>query len=375
MLYSPNAISRSALLGAAALLLLSAMPDIARARLLENLYRVEIPVPDQSQSVRNAVFDKGLEQVLIRMSGKRDVMTLLQPGSAAAYVQTYTYLEEDVPPAVSAADEGSAATAARTPGYILQVEYNSARILTLLRSQQQPVWGSRRDDAVIWLAVRDGVNRYVLADGDASLLKAAAQDASKRRGLPLVWPLYDLDDQQRMQFADIWAAFEQPLKQASQRYGSGPVLVGRVSWDGDRWTGEWSVFVEGERRNWSLGSADYSALVNEAIDRAADAVAAHHAVLESPDDAGMVMVDILQLNKLGDFRKVQAYLAGLATVKRINVDRIDDEQVRFRIDLRGDTDDFMRSVSRDRMLRPVAGELQTTLLEGDKTLLQFIYQN
>ena len=175
---------------AASLLLLLVHTPEADAVVVKGLYDVEYPVPDQSRTVRTAVFNKGLEEVLIRISGDRSVLKNLVPGSASAYVQQFSYVDEE--------DDESAASGAQstaTEWYTLKIQYNAGKIISLLRENGLPVWGEHRSEAIVWLAVRDGANRYVLKQSDTSLLKDSTDQAATRRGVPLIWPclLYTSD--------------------------------------------------------------------------------------------------------------------------------------------------------------------------------------
>ena len=195
----------------------------AAAVVVENLFEVEFPVPDQNRQIRAAVFTKGLEEVLIRVSGNRAVAQQLTPGNAAAYVQQFSYVENQLDEKAARGQQSFELT------YILNVKYNAGKIISLLRDNGQPVWGEHRSETIMWLAVRDGSNRYVLKHSDASLLRDSAELSARRRGLPLIWPVYDRKDRQQLGFTDVWAAFGEPVRVASKRYTRGPAIVGRLS--------------------------------------------------------------------------------------------------------------------------------------------------
>jgi hypothetical protein len=349
-------------------LLVSFVPD-ARAVVVKNLYKVEFPVPDQGAQVRNAVFRKGLEEVLIRVSGSRSVLKNITPGSASSYVQQFSYIED------TEVEKTAAASQSAVVWYTLKIKYNAGKIISLLRENAQPVWGEHRSEAVVWLAVRDGNNRYVLKDSDVSLLKDSVKLSADRRGLPLVWPVYDSKDQRQLPFADVWAAFGGPVKIASKRYTKGPTLVGRLSWTGSEWKGDWSVFVENSAYNWSLNGSDYNSVIAEGIDLSADMISKHYVVMERIGITGPgLLVQINNVDSVQTYRKIQTYIEGLTAVRQTRVASVDQGLVVFRIDLRGDVDDFVRQVSTDKTLEPVADPVQPG---GDATpqrILRYSYR-
>lgn len=344
------------------------MPDAA-AVVVKNLFVVEFPVPNQNAQVRKAVFSKGLNEVLIRASGSRTVVQELTPGNAAAYVQQFSYVENQ------SADEQGRGQQSFKLSYILKVQYNAGKIISLLRDNNQPVWGEHRSEAIVWLAVRDGSSRYVLKDSDESLLKDSVEQSAVRRGLPLVWPVYDRKDRQQLGFTDVWAAFGEQVRVASKRYTRGPAIVGRLSWTGNEWKGDWSVFVDNSAYGWSLSGSDYNSVIAEGIDLSTDKIGKHYAVLErsgvnEPD----LLVEINNVDSVQSYHKIQTFLEGLTAVRQANVARVDDGVVLFRVDLRGDIDDFIRLVSTDRTLEPVVDSIQPGGATGQQPALRYSYR-
>jgi hypothetical protein len=359
------------LIVAGLLILQLAVVPTSQAVVVSGLYDVEFPVPDQSRKVRNAVFSKGLEEVLIRVSGNRSILKQVKPAAASAYVQQYSYVEQQ-PDGADTSRSSALSMPSAAVSYVLKVQYSSGKIIALLRENGQPVWGGRRGESVVWLAVRDGKNRYVLTDSDTSLLKDALTQAAQRRGLPVIWPINDLKDQQQLRFTDLWAAFAQPIEAASKRYSKGPVIAGRLSWSGSNWRGDWSLFVDGSTYSWTLNGSDYNTVIAEGVDLSADKIGKHYAVLERTDNDGPdLLVEITNIDSLQNYRKMQQFLQGLAAVRQTDLVRLDQEAVVFRIDLRGDIDDFVRLVAIDRKLEPraelplpdagVPGQQQTVL--------------
>lgn len=361
------------LTAASLLLLLIYMPE-AEAVVVKGLYDVEYPVPDQSRTVRAAVFNKGLEEVLIRVSGDRSVLKNLVPGSASAYVQQFSYVDEE-DAGSAAAGAQSKATKSGTEWYTLKIQYNAGKIISLLRENGLPVWGEHRSEAIVWLAVRDGANRYVLKQSDTSLLKDSVDLAANRRGVPLIWPVYDRKDRQKLAFADVWAAFSDQVKAASMRYTKGPAIVGRLSWTGSEWKGDWSVFIDSAAYGWSLNGSDYNTLIAQGIDLSADMIGKHYAVLERMGVTGPgLLVEIYNVNSVQDYRKIQTFFRDLTAVRHVRVARVDQGNVAFAIDLRGNIDDFRRLVSTDKRLEPVVSSIPPGGDAARQTVLRYNYR-
>ena len=322
-------------------------PLTVSAVVVEGLFEVEMPILDESKAVRRAALDGGLVDVLIRVSGDSNILEKITAPASSSYVKRFEY-------SVQAAPATGGATSQR-----LWVRYNATRVLDFLRKQAIPIWGSHRSQVVMWLAVRDGSQRYILKDKDISLIKLKADTAFSRRGIPAIWPQNDARDQQTVYFADIWAGFTDPLKQASQRYTSGPVIVATMAWDGHVWKGNWSLLMDDEVRKWSLSGPDYATLIARATDLAADAMGQKFAVLETFDvlQQKTLAVEIDQVKSVEDFRRLEKYLSSLSAVQSVQLSQVESERVFFDLTLRSKADDLLNLIQSGSVITRLAEEV------------------
>lgn len=336
------------------LLVLMVQPA-AFAVVVDGLFEVEISVPDESKYIRHVALSDGLAEVLVRVSGDRNIVQKVPLPSASAFVKQFRYItietpEDDHKDSSQVADS----TAQVENKYKLWVQYNGTRIMDLLREQSIPIWGEHRSLSVIWFAVNDGSRRYILKDRDFSLLKKESVAAFKRRGIPVVWPKNDSRDRQELSFADIWAGFTEPLQRSSKRYSNGPVISVTMSWNGRAWTGDWSVFIGQESRRWSLNEIEYDALISKGVDLIADTIGKKFAVLEVQDVSKLqqILVKIDRVKSAEGFRQVQSYLMSLPVVQSVKLSQIEPERVAFWLSLRSEPKDFLALVKADTEIIP-----------------------
>lgn len=322
----------------------------AHAVVMEKLFEVEIPVPNESKAIRQAALADGLAEVLVRVSGDSGIIQKLRPPSASAYVKQFRYVAIEPQAASNRQPDADQAS------HHLWVQYNSTRIMDLLRQQSIPIWSVSRSEAVVWLAVRDGVNQYILKNQDVSLLKNSAKEAFMRRGVPVIWPNHDDSDRKQLDFADVWAGFAGPLQKASKRYSAGPVVAASMTWNGRAWLADWSLFAGRESWRWNFEDTDYNTVIVQAIDRMADAMGETYAVLESVDASALeqVLVEIDNVNSVGSFRQVQDYLTSLSAIQSVWLAQIEPERVSFRLKLRTDIDDLLKLIKSDKQLTALA---------------------
>jgi len=308
-----------------------------------SLYDVEVLVADESADTRWRVFKEGLDEVFIRISGDSIVMDKLKRPPASRYIKQYSY-DPVENPVVNDEDE--------VLGHRLKIQYNGSSMAKYLRDNGFPVWGEHRPDVVIWLAIRDGRNEYVLKDADQSLLKTAADDALQRRGIPQRWPLYDYKDRKILKVADIRGGFKDPVVTASKRYSRGPALTGSLIWNGAKWQSSWSLLMASGNRHWSIEDADYNQLINKAVDQAADAMGIVFAIHGVGKNQQMVTIqlEIQEVSSIKKYRKLENYLRDLSAVAMVVPLEVDGQNAIFEVTLRSNEEDFLNLVKNDAEL-------------------------
>jgi len=304
------------------------------------LYNVEMLVVDESAATRWGAFKRGLDEVFIRISGDSIVMDKLKPPAPTAYVKRYSYIPVEEP---TKNESGELLP------YRIKIQYNAGSMEKYLLDNGFPVWGKHRPDVVVWLAVRDGRNEYVLKNNDRSLIKVAADKALVRRGIPEVWPQYDIKDKKVLSVADIRGGFKDPIATASKRYSHGPVLAGSIIWNGSKWQSSWNLLMKSGARHWSLSDADYNNLINKAVDQAADAmgvVFALHGTVKN-ENLATIQLDIQAVNSIERYNRVETYLTSLRAVDSARPIRVDSETAVFEVTLRSEKVDFLNALKND----------------------------
>ena len=329
-----------------------------------SLYDVEVLVVDESADTRWRVFKEGLDEVFIRISGDSIVMDKLKRPPASRYVKQYSYDPVENP---VANDEGEVL------GHRLKIQFNGSAMEKYLRDNGYPVWGEHRADVVVWLAIRDGRNEYVLKNADQSLLKTAADDALHRRGIPERWPLYDSKDRKILKVADIRGGFKDPVAKASKRYSRGPTLTGSMIWSGKKWQSSWSLLMQSSNRHWSIEGADYNQLINKAIDQAADAMGVVFAIhgVGKNQQLAIVQLEVQAVNSIKKYRKLENYLRELSAVEMATPLQVDGQNAIFEVTLRSSEDDFLSLIKNDAELvkaKPIKPQVDVQILpEADQS--------
>ncbi|MFP3874216.1 MAG: DUF2066 domain-containing protein [Thiohalophilus sp.] len=289
------------------------------AEQVSGLYEAEVPVESQARDVREVALRVGLQQVLVRVTGRRRVLTVtdIEPllEKAPRYVQQFRYQSREV--------EGE-----DQPTDVLWVRFDKQAIDRLLHENRLPVWGRTRPATLIWLVVDDGRERELLSNDMNTRARRALEEQARLRGLPLRLPLMDLTDRQAISVSDVWGNFEDNLLQASERYDAEAVLTGRVARTASgNWRGRWTLYQEGRDQAWNASGQVLEEAIIPAIDQLADLLAEQYARVGQNDQSESLRVRITGIKGLDAFTRVMNYLNDLALVEDARIDQIEADSV------------------------------------------------
>ena len=114
------------------------------------------------------------------------------------------------------------------------------------------------------------------------------------RGLPLSFPLLDLEDRVRVQPADLWAMDGAAIVEASTRYSPAAILVGQVETTGaGAWVASWRLREASGESQWVTRGLTAGAAAAGAMDAVADRLAVRYAVSASRAGDADVLVEVV----------------------------------------------------------------------------------
>lgn len=332
--------------GLTALFIPSQFP-IALAALVDNLYETEVVVIGQGATERKMAMSGALGEILVRISGNRHINSL--PGMedtlgiADRYVQQYRYQEVSAQNAVvSAAGEQR-----------LWVRFDEGAVNDLLRKLNMPVWSKLRPTLLVWLAVEQEGERSLLGANSEHALRQMVESEARRRGIPIMFPLLDLEDQSRVDVADVWGGFTETVDKASERYQAEGVLIGRLFQTPDgRWQAGW-VFKQGKNNERKIFEGDSDlAVIGAGIDMSADVLAANFAQVLADAGFGNLIIRVDNVTNLETYARVQGYLASLTLVERMELLRVLPSYVIYRVVTQGDSAGVAKAIALGNVLVP-----------------------
>jgi hypothetical protein len=330
----------------ALLCLLLLLPVVTADAATQELFDAEVEVPNQTAGVRSRALGTALQEVLVRVAGQDAVLQTAAAkqllASPDTLVQQYRYFNEP----------GS-----EPPLLKLWVRFDGDAIRKSLQQQGQSYWGSERPDTLVWLAVEDRGKRYLVSADDGSDVQQQIALAAKQRGLPILFPLMDLEDQSQVRFSDIWGGFFENVMAASGRYNPQAVLIGRLNRSpSGGWSSRWHLQVAGKPYAWSDSREQLEKLAQQGIDDAADRLASRFAVVHSGGDLDSVRISVSGVDSLNDYARLSAYLKGLTAVVDMQVAQVAGAEIDYTLKLNGSLADLTRTVSIGTVLEPVQSD-------------------
>lgn len=321
---------------------------------LENLYQAEVLSESQSDAQRRIDASEGLSQVLMRVSGRSDI--LQNPVIVAAlktpeqYYSEFSYARVEAvnDEAVALPQPGLDPLPAETPRQVMRIRFAPSLIAKILREADLPVWGSNRPSVLSWMAIDDESGRQVLGEANPSLFAKTLNQAARARGVPLLLPLWDLEDSRGVSSSEIWGRFLGRIEAASKRYSPDKILVFRAESEfSNQWRGDWSLGEGGQWRSGTVYGESQAQLATALVGVLASVLSEQYAVTSTRSEVRLTVEGITEIQ---DYAEVSRYLEGLTQVMSVQPVRILTDMVEFKLRSEGEVQQIIDVIALDRKL-------------------------
>ncbi len=318
----------------------------ASAALVKSLYSAQIPVPDTTSQAQQKAMSTALKQVLVKVSGDSNIINMpaLQPdiSQAESLIQSYSYNEP---------------TDDKDP-LLLQVQFEPGAINQLLTKVQKRPWSKDRPLTLIWLAVTDNQGNTQQINDNSPEAQIIKQDAALR-GLPIIFPILDLQDLNNISINDIQIANPPAIKTASSRYNANAILVGYIHATIDNnWQSNWTLMSGDTTLTWSIPGTDENQILTTVTDDVANALATT-ATARSPavkttatSSAAEVTIQIDDVTDMDQYAAIMKYLQNLASVKKAELLDTSPTNIIVKLTCAGTTTQLISALNLDKKIVP-----------------------
>jgi len=280
------------------------------------LYEVQVVVEDQSDETRSMALPEAFKKMMVKVVGRSSVVengfVQAESVNAARYVTQQGYVT---------GEDGRRS---------LGVVFDQALVEQFLTQQKIAFWTGHRPTLLLWIAIEQAGERRLFHPELDPMLVSAVRELEQARGVSLLLPLMDSQDQEQLNASDVWGGFDDRVVQASARYTADVVLLARMKQLNDsQWQVNWHWLAGEPNNRWQASSINQSALVKQGIERVLSRLldkfqqpVVPKASLAGSSNVQFVEKDAIQVAVAGvrngrDYTKVQQFMNALSSAKKV----------------------------------------------------------
>ncbi|UTA49012.1 DUF2066 domain-containing protein [Simiduia sp. 21SJ11W-1] len=334
----------------AVILLISAcwLASPAVAEQLVDLYKVQTLVTSQAAAERERAATEALARLLVRVTGDPKIAenAELQPYMKRAqnYVLQFGYARTE---ATLTQEDGT-----QVPATALNFSFSEVAINKLLRKLKLPIWPYNRPGLLVWLVEDQWQGgRTLLRDADT---QQALREQALTRGLPLMFPIWDLEDQMAISAEQLWSFDQDALRTASARYQPDVIVVGRYSrTSSGELRGVWE-WIDGDDSDLLDAKGDsLQALAAPMVDKIANTLAARYAIQPGQDDGLQLVMQVQGVKAFDRYRKILSYLEQHEALRDVQLVQVEGDSLWLNLYPEADLAHLQRAFQLDRKLSPL----------------------
>lgn len=307
----------------------------AQAVVVSDLYEVKLAVANQSDDELQQAAKDGLQQVFIKVSGSIETLEnellLRAADNAMRFVKSYRYSHQD--------DQ-----------LLVRIQFSEKPVDTQIRQAGMPIWGHSRPLLLIWQAAEIDQQRQII-NAEQPQMYQLFEQAMNQRGIPILWPNLDLEDQIALPINHLWGLFRNDIEQAASRYLTDAFMAGKLSQaiDGS-WHYQGFLQLKNDHLDIQLNHTDINLLVHQVADRIASFLAEHYAVADTLNAIGE-QVTISGIKNFKQYQQLLEYLNANVAIKKVTVIAVNQDQLTLALDLSTDWQRVWQNLSFDKRLQ------------------------
>lgn len=326
-------------------LILLSLSAPGQAAEVKNLYQAAAPVSSRDAEERSRMTPQLLRQVMLKVVGNASLLdaapleTVMD--NADQYVRQYEYQRTNI----------AAADLTRPDELSLRLSFEPSAVNQAISELQLPLWGKVRPDVLVWAVVEaEGQQSLVGLETDGLGVFKPLTDAADARGLPILLPLMDLQDQSALKAGDIRQMNEAAIDQASMRYDADIVLTADIKLLNGEAMIQWQANGDNLAHQWQSQGSLVQAL-QAGMGQLADKMALKYSPLaDNSSPAQRLKLQISNVLDYADFNRLMNYLRQLDLITDIRVDNLGGQQLDLDIAFRGSETILQRTLTVGNLL-------------------------
>ncbi|MCH8552835.1 MAG: DUF2066 domain-containing protein [Natronospirillum sp.] len=258
------------------------------------------------------------------------------------------------------------------PTYNLELTFEPSLVRDILTDAGIPVWTDKRPRSLVLLAAPEGGRIDLQGEHSEALAVAELGKRAASFGLPLHWPLLDLEDISVVTADDVWGGFTEELLAVGERYNADAILAGYIGIQPDtgNWVGRWHFILGGQRHSATFFGDDQAAVVQEGVALASRIMSERYGVrLDNEPQAHEFSV--LNMGSMDAHVAVRRYLREIIGTEALYMDSLNGSTARYRLYSAAEQSRWLDLLALDGRLQ----EVSTITLPGEEPRLEFIWRD
>ncbi len=312
------------------------------------LYQQRVAVADESNRERNRAYELAFRRMIVKVTGVEARLEHPRIRAAAAnagdFVQAFAYATE-------------AAAGPIAGQRYLEVQFSAPLINQLLSEADIPVWDSNRPSVLVWMVLQDVAGqRSLLSPETAPEIIEYMRRFSEERGLPIIFPLLDIEDRRNLPADAIWTQDELAIRAASNRYDPDSILAGRLLFTATgEFVGLWQFLFMGETEVFDGFATEIEDYLAVPLGRITRNLAGYFALVPGGPGEQSVRLRVDGVRNFADYTALVDYVRGIGLVQNAEVVSVDGERLELELGLQGSMEQLFNLIALDRDLLPISG--------------------
>jgi hypothetical protein len=297
---------------------------------VSSLYQAELPVASQSVGDRQQAEQEGLLQVLLKLSGDpqaaNNALVKASVAKADYYVQEFSYV-----------------TLPNAAQHLIRINYSPEEIKKLMKQASISYWGERRPLILMWVAVTDPQSTEIIGDASGDTLTTIKYQG-KKYGLPLIFPMMDMQDVNQVSTNDVIEMNLPVLKEAGVRYAADAMLIGSLQQHANTVQSQWQLILNDQKWNWTLSGNSIEEVVSAVMDQTNQTLAKHYVVkmVENTPQLWLTL-EVSNITERNDLTQLMQYLKQLTPVQKVQLMQVSGDTVEVSVLVNGSLTMFQQN--------------------------------
>lgn len=327
---------------------------------VSSIYQADMSVSSKSEQEKEQAVQQGLALVLSKITGDPNIVNneviKAELNKAEYYVQELYY---------------SAPTASSST-YTIHVRYEKYDLDRLIKKTGVTALGEARPLTLVWLAVSKGDEPAEIIGNEmpGDLLDLMKQKG-KQVGLPMIFPMMDVEDISHVSPEDVMSLSKDKLKDASKRYLPDAVLIGDIKQNDDLIESDWQLNLGDQQWKWTISGKTQDEVFKSLMMQLSQTYTKHYKAPSNPEKSDKATSDIwlkLKVSKVSqpsDLKKLMDFLKQLSQVEEVTLSQVSGDVVNVAVRIHGSVDSFQKNAEMMQHLALKSQDQTSNQLEYD----------